>query len=147
MAATRSGVVPQRLSIELTETTMVDNFEGVTSNICDLHAAGLKIFVDDFTVGYSSLSSPSRLPLDVLKIDRSFVSEMANNPRSAALVAKNAEIGHIFDLLIVAEAIENEAELAAVNAVGCDPAPGFHSARPAPLNDARNLLRQDDKRR
>ncbi len=143
----RSGVDPQRLGIELTETTMIDNFEVVTSNIRDMRAAGLKIFVDDFGVGYSSLSSLSRLPVDVLKIDRSFISEMAKNERSAALVAKIVEIGHIFDLLIVAEGIENEEELEAVKAVGCDLAQGFHLARPAPLDEARILLREDANRR
>ncbi|HRE91661.1 MAG TPA: bifunctional diguanylate cyclase/phosphodiesterase, partial [Myxococcota bacterium] len=98
-----SGVDPSKLGIELTETTMIDDFEVVTANIDALRKTGIKIFVDDFGVGYSSLSSLSRLPVDVLKIDRSFIREMTVHPRSAALVAKIVEIGHIFDLPIVAE--------------------------------------------
>lgn len=137
-----SGVDPSKLGIELTETTMIDDFEVVTANIDALRKTGIKIFVDDFGVGYSSLSSLSRLPVDVLKIDRSFIREMTVHPRSAALVAKIVEIGHIFDLPIVAEGIETTAELDAVRAVGCDYAQGFHLARPAPLEEVRQLIAQ-----
>ena len=135
-----SGVDPSKLGIELTEITMIDDFEVVTANIDALRKTGIKIFVDDFGVGYSSLSSLSRLPVDVLKIDRSFIREMTVHPRSAALVAKIVEIGHIFDLPIVAEGIETTAELDAVRAVGCDYAQGYHLARPAPLEEVKNLI-------
>ena len=136
----QSGVDPSHLGIELTETTMIDDFEVVTANIDALRETGIKIFVDDFGVGYSSLSSLSRLPVDVLKIDRSFIREMVDHPRSASLVAKIVEIGHIFDLPIVAEGIETPAELEAVRAVGCDFAQGFHLAHPAPLDDVKQLI-------
>lgn len=139
-AIARAGVDPKRLGVELTETTMIDNFEVVTSNIEVMRAAGLRVFVDDFGVGYSSLSSLSRLPVDVLKIDRSFIAEMVKDTRSAALVAKIVEIGHVFDLTVVAEGIETSAELAAVRTIGCDLAQGFHFARPVPLEDARLML-------
>lgn len=135
-----SGVDPSHLGIELTETTMIDDFEVVTANIHALRETGIKIFVDDFGVGYSSLSSLSRLPVDVLKIDRSFISEMVEHPKSAALVAKIVEIGKIFDLPTVAEGIETQAELDAVKAVGCDYAQGYFLARPMPLEDVRVLI-------
>jgi EAL domain-containing protein (putative c-di-GMP-specific phosphodiesterase class I) len=135
-----SGIDPSHLGIELTETTMIDDFQAVTANIHALRETGIKIFVDDFGVGYSSLSSLSRLPVDVLKIDRSFISDMVDHPRGAALVAKIVEIGHIFDLPTIAEGIETEAELEAVRAVGCDYAQGYFLARPLPLEDARALI-------
>lgn len=136
----RGGVDPAKLGIELTETTMIDDFETVTANINALRETGIKIFVDDFGVGYSSLASLSRLPVDVLKIDRSFIREMTSHKRSASLVAKIVEIGHIFDLPIVAEGIETPAELDAVRSVGCDFAQGYFLGRPLPLDELKAHL-------
>ena len=135
-----AAVDPRCLGVELTETAVIDNFEVVAANIATLRAAGLRVFVDDFGVGYSSLSSLSRLPVDALKIDRSFVASMGATPRNAALVGKIVEIGHVLQLPLVAEGIETVAELAGVLATGCDYAQGYFFARPVPLDDARQLV-------
>ncbi len=138
-----ASIDPRLLGVELTETTMIDDFQVVGANVAALREAGMRVFVDDFGVGYSSLSSLSRLPVDVLKIDRSFVAGMASGRRDVALVSKIVELGHVLDLPVVAEGVETAAEVAAVVAAGCDYAQGYHFHRPAPLAEATAMLRTE----
>ena len=132
----RSGLDPRTIGVELTETAVIDDFDTVSGNIKALRAEGLRVVIDDFGVGYSSLATLSTLPVDGLKVDRSFVAAMRDSPRNTALVQKIIEIGHVFDLPVVAEGIETRAELEAVAAAGCDLVQGYYFGRPSPLSQA-----------
>lgn len=138
----RCGVDPKVLCFELTETTMIDDFEVVLTNIQVLKAAGIRIFIDDFGVGYSSLNSLQRLPADCLKIDRGFISAMAQSSKGEAIVRSIIEMGHTLDLKLVAEGIEDEEELRRVTSMKCDYGQGFYFARGIAIEEALRVLHE-----
>ena len=108
---------PQHLRLELTESVLVDNFEQVRSQLYVLRRAGIKIALDDFGTGYSSLSYLRYLPIDVIKIDRSFVTDLDKQERKAAIVKTIISLAQLLKLDVVAEGIETEDELSALNAM------------------------------
>jgi EAL domain-containing protein (putative c-di-GMP-specific phosphodiesterase class I) len=100
-----------------------------------LSEAGVRLSIDDFGTGYSSLSYLSRLPLDEIKIDRSFMMRMAQDARDASIVQSTIGLGHALGLTVVAEGIENDETLGVLARLGCDVAQGFHVG--LPLHPAR----------
>jgi diguanylate cyclase (GGDEF)-like protein/PAS domain S-box-containing protein len=125
-----SGVPPDRLALELTESALIDTDGTALGALNSLKAIGVMLSLDDFGTGYSSLGYLSRLPLDMLKLDRSFVSEIVQDRRASAIVAAIAQLADGLDLLVVAEGIETGEQLAAVRALGCPLAQGFLFSRP-----------------
>ena len=116
------------LELEMTESVLVSAQHGELDAIAALRKLGLKIAIDDFGTGYSSLSYLSRLPVDRLKIDGSFVSRMVTDTRDAAIVQSIVTLGHGLGLCVIAEGVETEGQNAALRAMGCDQAQGhFHS--------------------
>jgi diguanylate cyclase len=116
------------LELEMTESVLVSAQHGELDAIAALRKLGLKIAIDDFGTGYSSLSYLSRLPVDRLKIDGSFVSRMVTDTRDAAIVQSIVTLGHGLGLSVIAEGVETEGQNAALRAMGCDQAQGhFHS--------------------
>ena len=99
-----------------------------------LRALGLRIAVDDYGTGYCALAYLRDLPVDELKIDRSFVSHVATDRRSAAIVRSTIELAHALGLKVVAEGIEDQEALDAVAGFGCDYAQGYHFSRPLPAD-------------
>lgn len=135
-ALAHSGLPPQRLEIEITETALLGDDDGVRRVLEDLRAMGVRISLDDFGTGYSSLSYLHRFPMDRIKIDRGFVDRLPADPGSASIVRAICQMGHSLGLAITAEGIENEAQYAFIADHGCTHMQGFLFSEPV---DARTL--------
>jgi diguanylate cyclase (GGDEF)-like protein len=123
------------LTVELTETALMADPERALNTLVRLEAMGVKIAIDDFGVGYSSLSYLTRLPAHQLKIDRSFVLGLAHGTREAAVVRSTNELGHTLGLSVLAEGVEDAATREFLAGVGCDQVQGFHLGRPLPADE------------
>jgi EAL domain-containing protein (putative c-di-GMP-specific phosphodiesterase class I) len=128
-------VPAQRLIIEITETALLSDPDRAADILAELHAAGVRVSLDDFGQGQTSLGYLSALQLDELKIDRAFVRDMLENPAHAAIVRSIVDLGHNLGLQVVSEGVETDDVLAAVAATGCDIAQGYLFARPMPIGD------------
>jgi diguanylate cyclase (GGDEF)-like protein len=128
-----TGANPQRLKLELTESLMQQDLELTTSKLQQLQDLGIRLSLDDFGTGFSSLSYVRRLPLDELKIDRSFVIHAIENPSDAAVARMIIHLAESLHLTVVAEGIETEAQWRFISALGCDRFQGFLFGLPEPL--------------
>jgi predicted signal transduction protein with EAL and GGDEF domain len=124
---------PRRLTLEITESCLMQ--ESDAGQLRQLAALGVKLAIDDFGTGYSSLSYLSRLPIDTLKIDRSFVARLGQEPESTAVVQTIIALAHALGLSVTAEGIETSAQAAHLQTLGCTRGQGFLYARPAPAAD------------
>jgi diguanylate cyclase (GGDEF)-like protein len=127
---TTHRIAPHRLVLELTETVMVDRPELAMERFTALKALGVRLAIDDFGTGYSALSYLRQFPFDVLKIDKSFVDEVAAGGQPAALAAAIVALGEAFSLRTVAEGVESAEQVAALGRIGCTVAQGYHFSRP-----------------
>ncbi|HEY6515441.1 MAG TPA: GGDEF domain-containing protein [Steroidobacteraceae bacterium] len=135
------------LDIEITETTLLQDLEGTSEKLRELRKAGIRVALDDFGTGYSSLGLLSKLPVDVLKIDRSFVRGLPEDAASVTLVASIVELASAFDLITVAEGVETAEQLAALRGLRCSHSQGFlHSAAVPTREFAQILARADGAR-
>ncbi|AXO33593.1 bifunctional diguanylate cyclase/phosphodiesterase [Micromonospora sp. B006] len=132
---TRYGVPPERLQVEITEGALMADPRRVLASITQLHRIGVGIALDDFGTGYSSLQHLRRLPLSEVKVDRSFVLGMADDPDDAAIVRSMIELAGALGLRVVAEGVEDERTWRLLHAAGCDVAQGWFHARPMPAED------------
>jgi EAL domain-containing protein (putative c-di-GMP-specific phosphodiesterase class I) len=132
-----SGLPPSGLVLELTESTLLSDTARVHHRLARLRELGVRIAIDDFGTGYSSLSYLRRLPIDVLKIDRSFISELgtASSSEARSLVRSIVRLGHDLRLIVVAEGIETHGELDDVRAAHCDLGQGYFLGAPSPPQD------------
>ncbi|RCS29546.1 EAL domain-containing protein [Rhodanobacter denitrificans] len=124
-----AGVAPARLTLELTESALLQDFDGAQATLRQLAAAGFRLALDDFGVGYSSLSYLQHLPLDVIKIDRAFVSELqadAGNPLAGFII----DMAHRLGIMAVAEGVETVYQRQALEQMGCDGLQGYLISRP-----------------
>ena len=133
-----SGLEPGSLVIELTESTIMSNTDANLERFHRLKALGVQLAIDDFGTGYSSLSYLHRFPIDILKIDRSFVSRLTNSDNGPELASAVITLGETLGLDTVAEGIEVEAEATALLALGCVAGQGFLFAKAAPLEELTN---------
>ncbi|MFC4145611.1 putative bifunctional diguanylate cyclase/phosphodiesterase [Micromonospora mangrovi] len=131
----RSGVRPERLQVEITEGALMADPRRVLATISQLHRIGVGIALDDFGTGYSSLQHLRRLPLSEMKVDRSFVLGMADDPDDAAIVRSMIELAGALGLRVVAEGVEDERTWRLLHAAGCDVAQGWFHARPMPADE------------
>lgn len=129
----RTGIDPRRLTLELTEHVMVVNTEAVAGKMRALRSAGLVIALDDFGTGYSSLEYLHKLPLNQLKIDRSFVRAAAESPRSATLVRNIVGLARDLDMSVVAEGVETAEQFRLALGAGCTEFQGYLFSKPVPL--------------
>ena len=129
----RHDVDPRRLCFEITETLAVRNLAQVSRFMGELRKAGCRISLDDFGVGMSSFGYLKNLPIDVIKIDGSFVQDLTSDPMSQAIVRAVTDIGHQRGLQVVAEWVDSEAIIRALREVGVDHAQGFALHRPEPV--------------
>lgn len=129
-AIERNGIDPGDIEIELTESTLMDSAEQTLAQLHALKAIGVQLSIDDFGTGYSSLAYLNRFPIDKLKIDRSFVHQMLEDPTELAIARAIIGLGHTLGLRVVAEGVEREQEAATLRAAKCDELQGFYFARP-----------------
>jgi diguanylate cyclase (GGDEF)-like protein/PAS domain S-box-containing protein len=135
-----SGLDPACLALELTESVMVGDLDELTETLESLKALGVQLVLDDFGTGYSSLAYLSRLPLDVLKVDRSFVDGLGTEPRDTAITEAIIAMSHALSLQVVGEGAETERQIAELAELGCDFAQGFYFSRPVPADEITRLL-------
>ncbi|MCU1601560.1 MAG: diguanylate cyclase/phosphodiesterase [Frankiales bacterium] len=134
------GLEPDQLNIEVTEHAFESDLGAVAATIDALTAAGMSVAVDDFGTGYSSLQYLQRLPVDVMKIDRSFVWEAVTSPRARLLLTSIVSMASVLDLQLVGEGIETHEQLAALREMGCELGQGYLFSRPVPLEQMRALV-------
>ena len=132
-AAGEHGVDTSRLLVEVTERTLMDTSGNSLSSLMSLRALGVRVGIDDFGTGYSSLGYLQRLPLDFVKIDRSFVAQLPTSDRATATVEAIIRLAHAHDLSVTAEGIETRAQLDTIVDLGCNYGQGYLIGRPAPL--------------
>jgi EAL domain-containing protein (putative c-di-GMP-specific phosphodiesterase class I) len=126
----RTGANPKRLKLELTESLLVANVEHTIDNMHALKEKGIGFALDDFGIGYSSLSYLKRLPLDQLKIDQSFVRDVLTDPNDAAIARTILALGHTLGLDVIAEGVESESQRAFLLQNGCRAYQGYLFGRP-----------------
>jgi EAL domain-containing protein (putative c-di-GMP-specific phosphodiesterase class I) len=138
--AERSDLRAHSLTLEITESVLMEEAESPTAILGTMQEHGLAIALDDFGTGYSSLSRLKRFPLDVLKIDRSFISGVDSNAADRAIVKATIDMAHAVGLTVVAEGVETREQADYLRAFGCDRAQGFLYSRPQPAEAITDVL-------
>jgi diguanylate cyclase (GGDEF)-like protein len=132
---------PTYLEIELTEATLMSSAETSVALLKELSALGVVVAIDDFGTGYSSMSYLQRFPVDKLKIDRSFISDVATNPDDASIVRAIISLAHGLRLKVIAEGVESAEQLAILKHMGCDQYQGFYRSAAVPAMEIERLVR------
>jgi diguanylate cyclase (GGDEF)-like protein/PAS domain S-box-containing protein len=135
-----TGLAPGRLELEITEGVLIEDFDRGLALLRRLKALGVRISMDDFGSGYSSLSYLQAFPFDKIKIDRAFVINLGRNPQSAAIVRAVIGLGHGLEMSIVAEGVETQEQLGFLAEVGCDAVQGYFLGKPAPIGQYSALV-------
>jgi len=141
--AIREGVSPTAIDLELTESIVMEDIEENIRKLNELRALGLQVAIDDFGTGYSSLGYLAKLPVQALKIDRSFVIAMAKDPAAMTLVQTMISLAHALGLKVIAEGVEEEQQAESLRLLRCDQIQGFLISKPVPFDETARLLRQD----
>jgi diguanylate cyclase (GGDEF)-like protein/PAS domain S-box-containing protein len=137
------GLDPDALVVEITETVLMKDAHATVDRLTSLKELGVRIAIDDFGTGYSSLAYLRQFPVDVLKIDRSFVSEMTGSPDATALIHTLIELGRTLGLITLAEGIEQSTQIDGLRAQRCDHGQGYYFSRPVPAAEIELLLAAD----
>jgi diguanylate cyclase (GGDEF)-like protein/PAS domain S-box-containing protein len=140
-----TGIEPSRLELEITESVLMDDVEASQDTLTRLRQLGVRLGIDDFGTGYSSMSYLRRFPVDVLKVDRSFVDGLGADPSDSAIVAAIVTLAHTLGLKAVAEGVETPDHLAELRRLGCDYGQGFLMSRPLSGEDLGDLLATDPR--
>jgi EAL domain-containing protein (putative c-di-GMP-specific phosphodiesterase class I) len=135
-----TSLPPSRLVLEVTEGVLIENPEAAKSRLDDLRALGLKLALDDFGSGYSSLTYLQRLPFDKLKVDRGFVAALDHSANAGVIIQAIIALGRALNLSILVEGIETEEQRALVRLAGCDEMQGYLFAKPAPREEIDRML-------
>jgi EAL domain-containing protein (putative c-di-GMP-specific phosphodiesterase class I) len=144
-ALTLSGLEPDMLVLELTETTLMHNVEETLTRLTLMKTLGVNLAIDDFGTGYSSLAYLRQFPIDVLKIDQSFVAGIADSKESAAIVHTLVQLGKVLGLETVAEGIEDDDQRQRLRAEDVNVGQGFLFARPLSVEAVNELLRDPNQ--
>jgi EAL domain-containing protein (putative c-di-GMP-specific phosphodiesterase class I) len=131
-----TGMPPADLELEITEGTLMDDVGSAIETMKQLMELGVNISLDDFGTGYSSLSYLKRFPIDTLKIDKSFITEVTTDAGSEVIVNTIIAMAHSLGLKVIAEGVETDEQLAILRERGCDQVQGYLFARPLPYQDA-----------
>ncbi|HEY5154425.1 MAG TPA: EAL domain-containing protein, partial [Acidimicrobiales bacterium] len=135
-----TSINPAHVELEITESVLMDDVDMSAETLSRLHTLGVKLAVDDFGTGYSSLSYLRRFPVDLLKVDRSFVDGLGEDPSDSAIVTAIITLAHALGLSAVAEGVESPLQLAELRRLGCDRAQGYFMARPAGGHEIGEIL-------
>jgi predicted signal transduction protein with EAL and GGDEF domain len=139
-----TGLAPGRLELEITEGVLIEDFDRGLALLRRLKALGVRISMDDFGSGYSSLSYLQAFPFDKIKIDRAFVVNLGRNPQSAAIVRAVIGLGHGLEMSIVAEGVETQEQLGFLAEEGCDAVQGYFIGKPLPIGQYGALVGRTD---
>ncbi|WBB51828.1 bifunctional diguanylate cyclase/phosphodiesterase [Verrucosispora sp. WMMA2044] len=139
-ALRRHQVPADRLVLEITETVVMSDLEVIDQVLTTLRSMGVQLAVDDFGTGFSSLAFLTRVTVDELKVDRSFVLQMADSPQAAAIVRSTVGLAHQLGLRVVAEGVETAAQRSALAELGCTAAQGYHFFKPMPADKIAAVL-------
>ena len=140
-----AGLPARNLGLEVTETAIITEGEAgdrARAELQELHDEGVRLAIDDFGTGVSSLAQLKRFPVDMIKVDRSFVHGVENDVKGAAIAANVVSLAHALGLLAVAEGIESHGQRISMQDLDCDLAQGFLFARPSSAGEVRNMLAQ-----
>ncbi|WP_461481007.1 bifunctional diguanylate cyclase/phosphodiesterase [Porticoccus sp.] len=138
----RWSIPPEMLEIEITETAIMEDKDIAYSALSKLREKGIKIYVDDYGTGFSSLSILKKQPIHALKIDKSFVIDMLVDTESAIIVGSTIRLAHELELSVVAEGVESEAVWARLSELDCDVGQGYYMGKPMPVEDVNAWLKQ-----
>jgi diguanylate cyclase (GGDEF)-like protein len=144
-ALEESGLDPSALTLEITETTLMRNAEETARRLTTIKQLGVRIAIDDFGTGYSSLAHLQQFPVDALKIDRSFISRLTDNPEGDTLIHTLVQLGKALSIETLAEGIEQQRELSLLQDEQCDSGQGFLFARPLDVAAAETFLQDHSK--
>lgn len=135
-----TGVNPSELELEITETAAMENLNFTVNTLGKLMAMGVNISIDDFGTGYSSLNYLKHFPINFLKIDRSFISDILDDKNTCAIVRAIIEVAHTLNLKVIAEGVETQDQLKILQSMGCDEIQGFYISRPLPVDELENRM-------
>ena len=135
-----TGAAADWLELELTESVIMENVHAQVETFHELRQLNVRLAIDDFGTGYSSMSYLKRLPIDVLKIDRSFVADLATDGSDLAIASAIVALGHSLDIHVLAEGVETAEQAAKLLAIGCDMVQGYHYARPMSIDAVEDYL-------
>ena len=138
-----ANISPEMIELEVTESTIMRQYDNVIKTLNELHDHKFLISIDDFGTGYSSLAYLKHFPIDVLKIDRSFVMEIPEDKDDIAIVNTIISMGHNLNLKVVAEGVETIEQMNILTAMGCELAQGFYFSRPLPAGEVARLLKKE----
>ncbi|MBI1964923.1 MAG: EAL domain-containing protein, partial [Betaproteobacteria bacterium] len=140
-AVRQAGDLPQALELEITESLLMKDVEASIRKLSLLRGLGIHVAMDDFGTGYSSLSYIARLPINSVKIDRSFINGMANSAQDMAIVTTIIALAHSLNLRAVAEGVETGEQAQLLKLLKCDEAQGYLFSKPLPPDQVEPLLR------
>jgi EAL domain-containing protein (putative c-di-GMP-specific phosphodiesterase class I) len=138
-ALQESNIDPSSLTLEITETALMRDVRAACEHLLEIRALGVRVAIDDFGTGYASLSQLQRMPVDILKIDRSFVSALSDGGHGRGLLEAIFGVGRSLSLTVVAEGIEEHEQLRMLEEMGCRLAQGFLLGRPAGADELERL--------
>jgi diguanylate cyclase (GGDEF)-like protein len=141
-ALQRWGVEPRMLCLEITETALIEDADATLAVLHRLADLGVRIALDDFGTGYSALSYLRVLPVDIMKLDKSFIAHLDDAGKDRSIVAGMVELAHSLGMTVIAEGVETETQLAELDRLGCDQAQGFYFSHPEPASRLGQLLEE-----
>ena len=136
----KTGLDASNLKLELTESMIVEDLQSTSTMLSELRALGVQVQIDDFGTGYSSLGYLQRLPIDTLKIDRTFVSRIGNNGSGSEIVQTILALAHDLGMKVVAEGIETDEQLSKLKSMKCEYGQGYLFTKPVDSQTAEELL-------
>jgi EAL domain-containing protein (putative c-di-GMP-specific phosphodiesterase class I) len=140
----RSGLDPRYLELEITETSLVQNMDTTLETLQEIRATGVAISIDDFGIGYSSLTHLKRLPVDTLKIDKSFIHDILDDRDDAAIVSATIALAHHMQLKVIAEGVTSLEEIRFLEGLDCDEMQGYYFSEALPPLQVEKTLREKD---
>lgn len=135
-----TGVAPRQLELELTETTLMNNFQAALASLKRLNSRGITIAIDDFGTGYSSLSYLKNLPINTLKIDRAFIKDIYNDDNDKKIVKTLISMAHAMNMTVIAEGVEDQNQFDLLAQYSCDQIQGYLLSKPVPANQLTDML-------
>ena len=137
------GTTPPGIEIEITESRLMDDIEDNMEKLKAIRALGVRLAIDDFGTGHSSLAYLAKLPVNAIKIDRSFIITMGDDPNVMTLVSTMISMAHSLKLNVVAEGVDSEEQASTLQRLGCEEMQGYLYSKPIPENELVSLLRRD----